>query len=150
MKRRMQWKANLASLLLAAALCGACGRPAAVGVDTAGTARLDGAPLEMGMVVLTPVEGGESKAGTIQPDGSFRLYAIVPGRYRVAIQTSMFAGMAASADKARSTGGGQPVSMRDMQGTFRAVPKRLENPATSGLEVDVRPDTPLVVDVSSK
>lgn len=141
-----------AALVLLLALCpgGGCGRREATGIDVSGTARLDGAPLEMGMVVFAPVGGGESKAGTIQPDGVFKLYSITPGRYRVAVQTSMFAGMAASADKARRSGDGKPVSIREVPGTFRAVPKRLEDPATSDVEVEVRADAPLVVEVSSK
>ena len=133
---------------LVTALAG-CGRTASVGIDTTGTARLDGKPLEMGMVVLAPVEGGESHSGTIQKDGSFRLYAIRPGRYRVAVQTSMVAGMAAAAEKARGAGGGQPVSMRELEGTFRAVPKALEEPSTSRLEVVVEPGVPVVIDAAS-
>jgi len=135
-------------LCLVAMLLG-CTRPAAVGIDTTGTARLDGTALEMGMVVFSPVGGGDSHSGTILKDGSFRLYAIPPGRYRVAVQTSMYAGMAAAAEKARGGGGGQPVSMRELEGTFRAVPKKLEDPTTSGIEVDVRPNAPVAIDAKS-
>lgn len=137
-----------AALFLLVALVG-CGRQASVGIDTTGTARLDGTALEMGMVVFTPAGGGEAHSGTILKDGSFRLYAIPPGRYRVAVQTSMYAGMAAAAEKARGGGGGQPVSMRELEGTFRAVPKKLEDPATSGIEVDVRPNAPVAIDAKS-
>jgi hypothetical protein len=136
------------ALCLLVALVG-CGGQTTVGIDTTGTARLDGTALDMGMVVFTPAGGGEAHSGTIQKDGSFRLHAIPPGRYRVAVQTSMYAGMAAAAEKARGGGGGQPVSMRELEGTFRAVPKKLEDPTTSGIEVDVRPGAPVAIDAKS-
>lgn len=142
-----------AALLLVGLACvtaTGCGSRPDVGIDTSGAVRLDGAPLEMGMVVFAPVDGGESRSGTVQTDGTFRLYAIKPGRYRVGVQTSMFAGMAAAAEKARTGGDSQPVSMRELKGTFRAVAKKVEDPQTSGLELDVKPGAPLEIDLSSK
>lgn len=144
---------DLAATLLIGLACvtaTGCGSRPDVGIDTAGSVRLNGTPLEMGMVVFSPVDGGESRSGTVQTDGTFRLYAIKPGRYRVAVQTSMFAGMAAAADRARAGGDSQPVSMRELKGTFRAVAKKIEDPQTSGLEFDVQPGSALVIDLSSK
>jgi hypothetical protein len=141
-----------ATLLLGLACVAATGcasRPD-VGIDTTGSVRLDGTPLEMGMVVFAPADGGESRSGTVQTDGTFCLYAIKPGRYRVGVQTSMFAGMAAAADKARAAGDSRPFSMREVKGTFRAVAKKVEDPQTSGLELDVQPGAALVIDLSSK
>jgi hypothetical protein len=145
---------------MALGLAVGCSRPASVGIDIGGTARIDGTPLEMGMVVFAPIEGGESRLGAIQSDGSFRLYAIKPGRYRVGVQTSMFAEAAAEAAKAgraAAANAGGPadgrkplLSTREIKGTFRAVPKRFEDSLTSGIELDVGPGAALAIEVSSK
>lgn len=96
-----------------------------------------------GLVVLEPVGGGEGPSGSIQPDGSLTIYNAKPGRYRVAVKTSMFAAMTNAANAAR--GGSQPVTMREIQGTFRAVPQAVENPQTSGIEVEVAAGKPLEI-----
>ena len=118
--------ASIATLVTWGAGC----RPAAAvskGIEAKGTATLDGTPLEMGLVVLEPEGGGESASGQIAKDGSFRLYDVRPGRYRAAVQTSMFAGMAAQGKKAAAGAGeGRPVAVRGLEGTLRPVPAKFE------------------------
>lgn len=130
-----------------------CSPPAAVskGIEAAGTATLDGTPLEMGLVVLEPEGGGESASGQIGKDGSFKLYDVRPGRYRAAVQTSMFAGMAAQGKKAAAGAGeGRPVAVRGLDGTLRPVPVKYEKTATSGLTVDVKSGQPIALALEGK
>lgn len=125
-----------------------CRPPAAMskGIEAVGTATLDGKPLEMGLVVLEPDGGGESASGQIAKDGTFRLYDVRPGRYRAAVQTSMFAGMAAQGKKAAAGAGeGRPVAVRGLDGSLRAVPAKYEKTATSGLSVEVKEGQPIAL-----
>ena len=85
------------------------------GIQATGTATLDGTPLEMGLIMFEPEGGGESSSSQITKDGSFKLYDIKPGRYKVAVMTSMYSGMAAQGKKAAATAGdGRPVAVRDL------------------------------------
>lgn len=130
-----------------------CGPSASApkGIEAAGTATLDGAPLEMGLVVLEPEGGGESTSGQIAKDGSFKLYDVRPGRYRAAVQTSMFAGMAAQGKKAAAGAGeGRPVAVRGLDGTLRPVPPKYEKTATSGLSVEVKAGQPIALSLEGK
>ena len=144
----------LSLLLLALALTTAGCTPAAKptgGIQASGKATLDGTPLEMGLVVLEPETGGETASGQIDRSGSFTVYDVKPGRYRVGVQTAMFAGMQAQAKKAAATAGeGRPVAVRGLDGTFRAVPAKYEKPATSGIVVDVQPERAIEVTLQGK
>ena len=139
-------------LVLIAALVGCApqGSPSK-GIQATGTATLDGTPLEMGLVVLEPEAGGESASAQIAGDGSFKLYDVKPGRYKAAVQTSMFAGMAAQGKKsAAGAGDGRPVAVRRLDGTLRPVPAKFEKTATSGLTVEVKAGEPIGIDVVGK
>jgi hypothetical protein len=130
--------------------CGPQGTPSK-GIQATGTATLDGTPLEMGLVVLEPEGGGESASGQIGKDGAFKLYDVKPGRYKAAVQTSMFAGMASQGKKAAAgAGDGRPVAVRNLDGTLRPVPAKFEKPATSGLSVEVKAGQPITIDVIGK
>lgn len=140
----------LAGLAAAVAGCAPAAKPTG-GIQASGKATLDGTPLEMGLVVLEPEAGGETASGQIDRTGSFTVYDVKPGRYRVAVQTAMFAGMQAQAKKAAATAGeGRPVAVRGLDGTFRAVPAKFEKPATSGIVVDVQADRPIEVTLQGK
>lgn len=140
-------------LLVALVAFGGCapqGSPTK-GIAATGTATLDGTPLEMGLVVLEPEAGGESASGQIAKDGSFKLYDVKPGRYKAAVQTSMFAGMAAQGKKsAAQAGEGRPVAVRGLDGTLRPVPAKFEKTATSGLVVEVKEGQPITIAVEGK
>jgi nucleoid-associated protein YgaU len=130
--------------------CGPRGTPSK-GIQATGTATLDGTPLEMGLVVLEPEGGGESASGQIAKDGSFKLYDVKPGRYKVAVQTAMFAGMAAQGKKASAgAGDGRPVAVRNLDGTLRPVPAKFEKAATSGLSVEIKAGQPVTIDIIGK
>lgn len=121
------------------------------GIPATGTATLDGTPLEMGLVVLEPEGGGESASGQIAKDGSFKLYDVKPGRYKAAVQTSMFAGMAAQGKKAAAKAGeGRPVAVRGLEGTLRPVPAKYEKAETSGLVVEVKAGQPITIAVEGE
>ena len=140
----------LAGLTAAVAGCAPAAKPTG-GIQASGKASLDGTPLEMGLVVLEPEAGGETASGQIDRTGSFTVYDVKPGRYRVAVQTAMFAGMQAQAKKAAATAGdGRPVAVRGLDGTFRAVPAKFEKPATSEIVVDVQADRPIEVTLQGK
>ena len=129
MPNRLRLILSIASIATLVTWGAGCRPPAAVskGIEATGTATLDGTPLEMGLVVLEPEGGGESASGQIAKDGSFRLYDVRPGRYRAAVQTSMFAGMAAQGKKAAAGAGeGRPVAVRGLEGTLRPVPAKFE------------------------
>lgn len=142
----------LATLTAIPASVGCAPRVAASkGIEATGTATLDGTPLEMGLVVLEPEGGGESASGQIAKDGSFRLYDVRPGKYRAAVQTAMFAGMAAQGKKAAAGAGeGRPVAVRGLEGTLRPVPAKYEKTATSGLSVEVKAGQPIALVLEGK
>lgn len=140
----------LVTLALAIPGCAPAAKPSG-GIQASGKATLDGTPLEMGLVVLEPEAGGETASGQIDRTGSFTVYDVKPGRYRVGVQTAMFAGMQAQAKKAAATAGdGRPVAVRGLDGTFRAVPAKFEKPATSGIVVDVQAERPIEVTLQGK
>lgn len=121
------------------------------GIQATGTATLDGVPLEMGLIVFEPEGGGESSSSQITKDGSFKLYDIKPGRYKVAVMTSMYAGMADQGKKAAAKAGeGRPVAVRDLEGTVRAVPAKTEKAATSGLTAEVKAGQPITIAIEGK
>ena len=121
------------------------------GIQASGTATLDGEPLEMGLIVFEPEGGGESSSSQITKDGSFKLYDIKPGRYKVAVVTSMYAGMAAQGKKAAATAGdGRPVAVRDLEGTVRSVPAKTEKAETSGLVAEVKAGEPIAIAIKGK
>lgn len=121
------------------------------GIQASGTATLDGEPLEMGLIVFEPEGGGESSSSQITKDGSFKLYDIKPGRYKVAVVTSMYAGMAAQGKKAAAAAGpDRPVAVRDLEGTVRAVPAKTEKTATSGLTAEVKAGQPITIAIEGK
>ena len=121
------------------------------GIQASGTATLDGEPLEMGLIVFEPEGGGESSSSQITKDGSFKLYDIKPGRYKVAVVTSMYAGMAAQGKKAAATAGdGRPVAVRDLEGTVRSVPAKTEKALTSGLVAEVKAGEPITIAIQGK
>lgn len=146
---------SLAIVLSILALCSVpgCGGKgtSTKGIKATGRATLGGTPLEMGLVVLEPEAGGEAASGQITPDGSFTLYDVKPGRYRAAVQTSMFSGMASQAKKAAAKAGeGRPVAVRGLEGTLRAVPPKFEKPATSGIVVEVKADQPITISIEGE
>ena len=121
------------------------------GIQASGTATLDGEPLEMGLIVFEPEGGGESSSSQITKDGSFKLYDIKPGRYKVAVVTSMYAGMAAQGKKAAATAGeGRPVAVRDLEGPVRSVPAKTEKALTSGLVAEVKAGEPITIAIQGK
>ena len=121
------------------------------GIQATGTATLDGVPLEMGLIVFEPEGGGESSSSQITKDGAFKLYDIKPGRYKVAVMTSMYAGMADQGKKAAAKAGeGRPVAVRDLEGTVRAVPAKTEKAATSGLTAEVKAGQPITIAIEGK
>ena len=121
------------------------------GIQASGAATLDGEPLEMGLIVFEPEGGGESSSSQITKDGSFKLYDIKPGRYKVAVVTSMYAGMAAQGKKAAATAGdGRPVAVRDLEGTVRSVPAKTEKALTSGLVAEVKAGEPITIAIQGK
>ena len=101
---RLRFAPALVVIPVVFALVG-CGRQGTrlEGIQATGTATLDGEPLEMGLIVFEPEGGGESSSSQITKDGSFKLYDIKPGRYKVAVKTSMYAGMADQGKKAAAT-----------------------------------------------
>lgn len=137
-------------VLVALTGCGPQGT-ALKGIEATGTATLDGTPLEMGLIVFEPEGGGESSSSQITNDGSFKLYDIKPGRYKVAVLTSMYAGMAAQGKKAAAgEGEGRPVAVRGLDGTLRAVPAKTEKTDTSGLTAEVKAGQPITIAIEGK
>lgn len=121
------------------------------GIEATGTATLDGTPLEMGLIVFEPEGGGESSSSQITKDGTFKLYDVKPGRYKVAVLTSMYAGMASQGKKAAATAGeGRPVAVRELDGTLRPVPAKTEKTETSGLTAEVKAGQPITIAIEGK
>jgi hypothetical protein len=98
------------------------------------------------MVVFEPDGGGEAKTGQIVPAGTFTLYSIKPGSYRVAVRTSMFAAMGGNAPKVA----GKPITIGQVQGRFKAVPARYENAKSSGLCVEVKQGETISLELRGK
>lgn len=129
-------------------LAAGCGGKADQGIEITGNVALDGKPLEMGMVYLHPETGGPAENAPIVKDGTFKCYSIKPGRYKAAVQTSMYAAMADA--QAKNTGGGKAITMRPLDGTYRAVPPKYEKPETSSLAVEVKAGEPVKLELNSK
>ncbi len=125
---------QLSLVVVTAALCAGCGPNAQEQIDVNGQATLNGQPLEIGMVLLAPVEGGPQVSSDLRVGGVFTVYAVKPGEYRVAVNTSMYAGMAAAGKESR---GGRAMPMRKLEGTFLQVPEKYESVDSSGLTVTV-------------
>jgi hypothetical protein len=139
---------SLGLCLIAMALVAGCGKPADKGVNISGKATLNGTNLEMGMVVFEPEAGGEAKTGQIIPDGTFKLYSITPGKYKVAVRTAMFASRAASSPPKKV--GGKQITIGQMQGRFQPVPTKYEDTKTSNLQIEVKPGTELNLELVGK
>lgn len=103
-------------------------------IKVTGTVKLDETNLQIGLVRFeSEVNKEEFTSAQIMPDGTFTVYAITPGKYRVAVKTSIFASMAvASKMQAKRN-----VIVGKMKGRFRAVSPKYENANTSGLVVEV-------------
>jgi hypothetical protein len=148
------------ALLFAPAVAG-CGSAGGGGRDDAyeaevrGTVTLDGTPLEMGMVKFEG-EGGATGMATIREDGTFVSAGKVPsGKVRVAVQTSHLAGIVKAAGGGARGGavkakGGPPIAIPP--GTFRPVPRKYEDPNTSGLVFELKrgSNAPLTIELTSK
>lgn len=148
----MRFARHLLAIPFVVALAG-CGQQGTQlkGIQATGTATLDGVPLEMGLIVFEPEGGGESASSQITKDGSFKLYDVKPGRYKVAVKTSMYAGMADQGKKAAAKAGdGRPVAVRNLEGTLRAVPAKTETTETSGLTAEVKAGQPITIAIEAK
>lgn len=136
---------KLSMVVMTAAFCAGCGPTGQEKVDVNGQATLDGQPLEIGMVLLAPIDGGPQVSSDLRVGGVFTVYAIEPGEYRVAVNTSMYAGMAAAGSENRS---GRPMPMRQLEGTFLQVPEKYESVDSSGLTVTVKEGEGLLLNLS--
>ena len=82
------WKFRVLSCVLAATLClalGGCGQSRR---SLSGTVTINGAPMERGMITLTPEDSNQTSVGGKISDGKFYLDATrgpFPGKYRVEI-----------------------------------------------------------------
>jgi len=144
---------SVSCIVALVALFGGCSSQgtALKGIEATGTATLDGKPLEMGLIVFEPEGGGESSSSQITKDGTFKLYDVKPGRYKVAVLTSMYAGMASQGKKAAATAGeGRPVAVRELDGTLRPVPAKTEKTETSGLTAEVKAGQPITIAIEGK
>lgn len=98
--------------------------------DVSGRITLDGAPVEPGVVIFSPVDKGKnSSRGKIDSGGYYFLVTrhergIDPGRYRVSVRVF---------EKGDPPGPGEraPANLPPL------VPERYLQPSTSGLEFDV-------------
>jgi len=115
-----------------------CGRPSRT-VPAGGVVVLDGKPVAGAAVLLSPVAGGVPARGTTAADGSFALSTFddgdgaVVGLHHVGIAKMDAQGFVT--DDAGLSGklDGRKIQMRAV------IPERYMNPATSGLEADVKP-----------
>ncbi len=122
--------------------------------DVSGKVSFRGKALVYGTVVLLDA-GGTPKAGTIQPDGSFRITGVKIGPAKVAV-TSLAPPGSESARKAdpRDRGGDDKppppevaaVSPEVAKAWF-PIPDKYGDPAKSELTADVKPGQPLDFDL---
>lgn len=116
-------------------------------IKITGTAKLDGSNLQMGLIRFEPRDSKERTPSTqIMTDGTFTVYAIKPGKYKVAVKTSPFAGAAAAKGKRI---GGRVITIAEQKGEFRAVPKKYEDAGSSGLVVEVKAGEPVNLELKS-
>lgn len=129
-------KRSLVCIAIALATLSGCGERLP---QVTGTVTLDGEPLSGGFVSFQPVEGGAMATAKIAEDGSYTLQTggkggVAAGAYGVAI----------TAYNTRPSADGQNPPQFSL-----ASPKKYNDPATSGFEVEVQPgkntfDFPLV------
>ena len=99
---------------------------------------LDGKPLADAAVLFMPVEGGVPARGSTAADGSFSLSTFdrddgaLIGRHRVSVAKVTYSGFEADADGLSKKLDGRAIREQHLS------PERYENPATSGLEAEVK------------
>jgi len=126
----LQW----ALLLLALAGCGKPSRS----VPAGGRALLDGQPIAGAAVLFSPVAGGVPGRATTAEDGSFTLSTFdigdgaLVGVHRVGISKMDVTGFVATEDGLSGKLDGRQIQVRAL------IPERYMNPATSGLEAEVK------------
>jgi hypothetical protein len=126
----LQW----ALLLLALAGCGKPSRS----VPAGGRVMLDGQPIAGAAVLFSPVAGGVPGRATTAEDGSFTLSTFdigdgaLVGVHRVGISKMDVTGFVATEDGLSGKLDGRQIQVRAL------IPERYMNPATSGLEAEVK------------
>ena len=99
---------------------------------------LDGNPVAGAAVLLSPATGGVPARGTTAADGSFTLSTFdngdgaVVGLHRVGIATMDAQGFVTDDDGLSGKLDGRQIQVRAV------IPERYMNPATSGLEAEVK------------
>lgn len=129
-------------MLSAAAVVAGCGGPGAdEGITVTGTVTLDGLPLPVGQVVFEIVNSSEQRIGGIS-NGQFEVRGVPIGKVRAAVRTSMMQAQYAAQQKFAVKSGGKADKP-----DFVAVPARYEDVGKSGLEFDIRPGQPVVIEL---
>jgi len=144
MRLRHRLIGSLAGLGLLAVLgCGGDGLPRRYPVS--GRVTYQGKPVPKGEVTFSPTrDNGRTAAGNIQGDGSYRLTTMnpgdgaLPGRYRVSVTA-----VAVDFSEVETTKGGPPLSeeAEEILPRIHYAPSRYENPDTSGLTAEVKPQS---------
>jgi len=107
-------------------------------VPAGGVVVLDGNPVAGAAVLLSPATGGVPARGTTAADGSFTLSTFdngdgaVVGLHRVGIATMDAQGFVTDDDGLSGKLDGRQIQVRAV------IPERYMNPATSGLEAEVK------------
>lgn len=130
--------ASVGVLFVATLVASGCGDSSGL-APVHGVVTLDGEPLTEGFVFVTPTEGKMAK-GTIQPDGTFIL-GTNSDSDGAQVGTHPVTVLPPTAEE------GKPPSV-----VARSLPNKYSIAATSGITVDVQPNTDneLIIQLSSK
>ena len=119
-----------------------CSPSAPKGFVANGKATLDGQPLTRGEVVFSN-DQGIVRQGTIRPDGTFAVPDILPGHYHVGLTASPY-----SEDDYDVGAKGQKTLKKSAKAL--KLPTKLQDPAGSGVTIDVIAGQDLVIAFKSE
>jgi len=135
-KANQRWSCTC--LLLGCLLMTACAETPTF--STAGKVEFAGRPVYPATLLFQDAEGNVLPTSTTD-DGTFRLFEVRKGKYRVAVQTpklaNMGGGQRAQGDQSPEAAGTREATVPEkFKNAFTAIPQKYEDFSTSDLEFD--------------